>query len=466
MRRQGAAGKIRSIIEPLEKLKRALDASGEPLLVLEGSNAIYLNPLAKNILSLHQVAVEDLPIEDWGLEASVFATFQRAMDVCSCPGKRYCELFTLTETMYELHASGAPDDLMTIQLRRIEKPTPLDWDKKSVELQDTAHQHSNLLTAVMGLTELLSSEVPRDGRASELLNEILKAATRRTPSEGFQEVPEDRADQRIDPAKVLSELAALFRFSLPSSIQLKIDARESECQLTICAQTLRKLFLLVSTEAAREIRGAGKLSLVMRSNDDSVAFEVECRCRETELYAVDDFRLRETRDLCDRIGGHLVIWSEGKRRVRILNFPLKPAKPSQDPNVPRSNLDERFGLGKTILLVDDDDAIRAVGSAALSRLGFSVQVAKDGLEAVGLFEKCSSDIDLVLLDLVMPRLGGAGCFERLKAIDPEVKVVLMSGFTPNNRVNDLLARGCLYFLRKPFELTELVSAVKEATNRI
>lgn len=461
MKSQGATGKIRSIIEPLEKLKRALDASGESLIVLEGSRAIYLNPLATKLLSLHEVPVEECPIEEWGLEGSVFATFQRAIDVCSCPGKRYCELFTLAETMYELNACGAPDDLMTIQLRRIEKPTPLDWDKGSVELQDTAHQHSNLLTAVMGLTELLSTEEPRDGRAGELLNEILKTASRRPSVDGSQEA----AEQRIDPAKVLSELAALLRFSLPSSIQLQVDAPESQCQITICAPTLRKLFLLVATEAAREVRGAGILSLVMRSNDDSVAFEVECRCRETELYPVDDFRLRETRELCERVGGHLVIWSEGKRRVRILNLLLQAAKPDKEPQIPSNSLNERFGLGKTILLVDDDDAIRAVGSAALSRLGFSVQVAKDGIEAVELFEKCSPDIDLVLLDLVMPRLGGAGCFERLKSLDPGVKVVLMSGFTPNNRVNDLLARGCLYFLRKPFELTELVSAVKEAADR-
>jgi two-component system cell cycle sensor histidine kinase/response regulator CckA len=82
---------------------------------------------------------------------------------------------------------------------------------------------------------------------------------------------------------------------------------------------------------------------------------------------------------------------------------------------------------------------------------------------VEVYQQKKDEIDLVLLDLVMPRLGGAGCFEQLKEVNPNVKVVLMSGFTRNHRVNDLMESGCLFFLRKPFELTDLLAITREVT---
>ena len=116
----------------------------------------------------------------------------------------------------------------------------------------------------------------------------------------------------------------------------------------------------------------------------------------------------------------------------------------------------------TILLVDDEESVRSVGKAALGRVGFQVLSARDGLEGLELFQKHLDEIDLVLLDLVMPRMGGAECFERLKAIRPDVKVILMSGFWKDNRVNDLVAGGCLRFLKKPFELEELILIIHQA----
>lgn len=88
---------------------------------------------------------------------------------------------------------------------------------------------------------------------------------------------------------------------------------------------------------------------------------------------------------------------------------------------------------ETILIVDDHETIWDFLIDALQELGYSVLLAENGLDAVEIYEANPDQIDLVLLDMIMPKSGGHQTFMRLKAIDPEVKVILSSGFVPNRK---------------------------------
>ena len=118
-----------------------------------------------------------------------------------------------------------------------------------------------------------------------------------------------------------------------------------------------------------------------------------------------------------------------------------------------------------VLVVDDEATVRRFVSAALQKLGYEVSQAGDGAEAVALLTQHGGGIDLVLLDLVMPRMDGEETFRRLREIRPEVPIILSSGFSHSDVTDRLLRQGAVRVLHKPFRVQELAQAVAEAIGR-
>jgi two-component system, cell cycle sensor histidine kinase and response regulator CckA len=115
----------------------------------------------------------------------------------------------------------------------------------------------------------------------------------------------------------------------------------------------------------------------------------------------------------------------------------------------------------TILLVDDEELILEVGRPLLERLGYEVLVARSGKEAIAMYQENRDMIRLVIMDMVMPQMGGGETFDQLKAINPQVKVLLSSGYSINGQAQEILGRGCKGFIQKPFNLRELSQRLGE-----
>ena len=120
----------------------------------------------------------------------------------------------------------------------------------------------------------------------------------------------------------------------------------------------------------------------------------------------------------------------------------------------------RPGL-KTILLVEDEEMVADIGQQMLERLGYKVLLARTGQDALLLYEKHHRDIDLVILDMIMPGMGGADVFARLKTINPEVAVLLSSGYIVNGQAREILNSGCKGFIQKPFSIEQLSHKIRE-----
>ena len=116
---------------------------------------------------------------------------------------------------------------------------------------------------------------------------------------------------------------------------------------------------------------------------------------------------------------------------------------------------------ETILLVDDEEMVSDTGKQLLELLGYKVITAGSGYEALRLFQISKSKIDLVILDMIMPGLSGSDTFDQLKLLNPNIKTILSSGYSPNGKAVNILARGCGGFLQKPFNITELSVKVRE-----
>ena len=115
----------------------------------------------------------------------------------------------------------------------------------------------------------------------------------------------------------------------------------------------------------------------------------------------------------------------------------------------------------TILLVDDENVVVKIGVKMLERLEFTVISAFSGGEAIQLYRKHQGNIDMVILDIVMPETSGSETYDQLRQLNPDVKVLLSSGYSINGKAEELLNRGCNDFIQKPFTMDQLNKKVRK-----
>ncbi len=109
----------------------------------------------------------------------------------------------------------------------------------------------------------------------------------------------------------------------------------------------------------------------------------------------------------------------------------------------------------TILIVDDEEMVLDVGVRVLKKLGYTVLESNNGRHTVELYAKVQDKIDLVILDIVMPDMSGGDVYDRLKEINPDVKVLLASGYSIDDQAREIMERGCDDFIQKPFSLKSM-----------
>ena len=107
------------------------------------------------------------------------------------------------------------------------------------------------------------------------------------------------------------------------------------------------------------------------------------------------------------------------------------------------------------MLVDDETMILDVGQRMLDKLGYNVFTATDGVEALEVYAINQNNIDVIILDMVMPKLNGGDTFDRIRALNPGAKVLLSSGYSINGQAQEILNRGCDGFIQKPFTMQSL-----------
>jgi two-component system cell cycle sensor histidine kinase/response regulator CckA len=113
----------------------------------------------------------------------------------------------------------------------------------------------------------------------------------------------------------------------------------------------------------------------------------------------------------------------------------------------------------TILLVDDEEMVLEVGERFLKVMGYQVLTAREGREAIEVYQKHRETIDLVLLDIIMPNMKGGEVFDRLKKINPNIRVLLSSGYSIDGEASQILERGCSGFIQKPFDMNQLSKSI-------
>ena len=114
-----------------------------------------------------------------------------------------------------------------------------------------------------------------------------------------------------------------------------------------------------------------------------------------------------------------------------------------------------------VLLVDDEGLVLEVGAKLIKRLGYRVFEAISGNEAIDVYKDNQAKIDLVILDMIMPEMGGGDVYDKMKQIDSNVRVLLSSGYSIDGEATEILKRGCNGFIQKPFNIKDLSVKINE-----
>jgi PAS domain S-box-containing protein len=340
-----------------------------------------------------------------------------------------------------------------------------------------AHEFNNVLAAIQGAVELLSMQAGGTPQARQYLDVIRRMADRAT--ELTRQLLAYSRQGKYTPtsiplARVLSETLPAIRSSLPPGIVLSTECDDALPSVHVDVAQMKQVVMGLCLNAAEAMPGGGRLTIrtysepgagrvVLEVSDTGPGIDATAMPRIFEPFFTTKgvgrgMGLAAIRGIVDNHGGEIrVVSREGKGTTCTVLLPVSAVPPAAEP---LSAEGPSAGAGR-VLLADDEEDVRSVVRAMLETLGYEVIEARDGVEAVELFRRHAAEIDLVILDLVMPRLKGEAALEQMRRIAPTVPAILVSGYDESGRIREIFAAGFGGFLQKPFRRQDLGKKVRD-----
>ncbi len=369
-----------------------------------------------------------------------------------------------------------------------------------------AHDFNNLLTAINGYMELLLIEAPRDTVMYEDLIQVraavdrgaaltrqLRLFTRQSPGTrqtvSLNNIAREtwQLIKRTFPPKIAIELS----FS-PDAVNIEADPNQmSQVLVNLClnardammerAEGIAGGTLTIGTsvveltekEAAKYVSGRPGKYVVLSVRDTGVVMPPEMLERlfipfvtTKAVRSGTGLGLAVVYGIVASHNGFIEVTSvPGKGSTFELFLPLSERSEQTDGTSPQGASEQGFSRGHgTILVVDDDPQVRQVITRMLESCGYAVVTARDGREGLARFGN-GIGIDLVVLDLVMPGMGGKECLRLLREASPQARVLITTGHVIDSSAQELLREGALGLVEKPHSLQALISAVQNALGR-
>jgi signal transduction histidine kinase/CheY-like chemotaxis protein len=339
-----------------------------------------------------------------------------------------------------------------------------------------AHDFNNLLQAIGGYIHIVSRQEKLTEKGAAHLDQAKRSVQRaanltqkllvlgRTTSTESARVVVDQS---------MRELEELLQRVLPSDIELALDLNAGDAAVACDRAEFELCITNLCLNARDAMPRGGALSIATAAGDDRVTIHVEDTgegiAKEHRDRIFEPFFTTKTigegtglglvmvHGIVTSAGGNLRVESEVGAGSRFeLEMPVTSSGAAEEPAAPTPSAAR--GGSERILLVDDAEGVREVGVAFLKEAGYEVSGATDGVEAIEILER-SRPFDLVVMDVVMPRMGGAELYEWLKKNFPEIPVLVCTAYRPEDAATRL-DRAQLPILRKPYEAEELLHAVR------
>lgn len=363
-----------------------------------------------------------------------------------------------------------------------------------------AHEYNNLLQVVLAWSELLAPESTGTEMTTGL-NAIKEAAQRgRSLSEQlltFSRRGSQKTDRKaLDLNRLAQDLMNLLPRILPRSVRVDLDNEKEPAMVNADASKMQQVVLNLAANASQAMPEGGTLGIRVRKahlpagHPDLPPGTADCPSVMLEVsdtgHGMDKKTLSRIFDpffttrtvgqgtglglsivygIVKEHGGHVVAESEegkgSKFRVYLPAYTPAPPPPQHQPQNGAPT-----ALRPLILIADDEQPIRVMLQRFLNRAGYDVTAAADGEEAVARYQEAHPKPSLVILDVGMPGMGGMRCLETLRRFDPDVRVVMATGYGLDDIREKAYSLGALALIPKPYELKTLDQQIQELLPRI
>lgn len=343
-----------------------------------------------------------------------------------------------------------------------------------------AHDFNNLLTGILGYAYLLQSEPGLSPGAAEAVDVIVQSGQRAAQLTaqllGFARRGK-RQNVPVDLHATVREVVALLGRTIDKRIRIRTSLRAPDPHVMGDPSQIYQLILNLCLNARDAMPSGGDLSISTREQGENAVLAVadtgtgmtpEVRARIFEPFfttkAPDKgtgMGLAMVYGIAKNHGGMVYVDTEvGKGSVFHVVLPLCTARaaPRRDAGAVST------GTGR-ILIIDDEDVVRRVLTKMLEGLGYDVVSAGDTAQAIRYYSAHHQEIDLVILDMMMPKMSGAECFRAIKAANPDVRAVFSSGYSPDADAVSSLKEETVEFLQKPYNVEQLAGVIRKALSQ-
>ncbi len=356
-----------------------------------------------------------------------------------------------------------------------------------------AHDFNNLLQVMLGYSELLLADKRKDDSEYGDLSKILQSA--RSGAELVQRLL--TFSRKVEPKPIplnlnrqIRQVKKLLGRTIPKMIDIQMDLSDDLTEISVDPTQMEQVLMNLAVNARDAMPDGGKLTFGTKNvtlDEEYCGIHSEAKPGKYVLLTVSDTGHGMYKETIDHIfepfyttkelgrgtglglamvygivkqhGGYITCYSEVEHGTTF-NVYFPALESEVEPDIENTSVMPAFGT-ETILLVDDEELVRDLGARILGKAGYQVLTATNGKEALDLFEKERGQLSLVILDLIMPVMGGKECLKELLKIDPQAKVLIASGFSADASTKESVGMGVRGFVSKPFRMKELLRQVRK-----
>jgi PAS domain S-box-containing protein len=357
-----------------------------------------------------------------------------------------------------------------------------------------AHDFNNILQVALGYSEIMRNDPGLTERQKTDLNKIHIAAQRGADLVQRLLTFSRKTETRPQPLNLnhrIEELRKMIERAIPKMIDIQLVLNKDLYTINADPTQIDQVLMNLCVNARDAMPDGGKLIIETANiifSSEYARSHLHLTPGNYALLSVTDSGLGMDKETLDHMfepffttkqvgegtglglatvhgivkshGGHIHCYSEpGKGTIFKIYFPALEDEEQQESAASEA---APQGGSETILLVDDDDAIRDIGSKLLTQVGYQVLTACNGKEGLDIYKTYSQDIAIVLLDLGMPEMGGKRCLQGLLAFNPDVKVVVVSGYSARK---EAFAAGAKDFVGKPYSVGNLLKTIRSVMDQ-
>ena len=356
-----------------------------------------------------------------------------------------------------------------------------------------AHDFNNLLQAVQGYAELMLFDKKETDPGYQELRQISRAARRGGELSRQLLTFSRKMSSQLRPIclnRQIEETQGLLRQSIPRMIAIDLELQDDLHTVNADPTQIEQILINFALNARDAMLDGGRIVIQTRNvrlDEQFCKTRPEMKPGDYVVLSVADSGVGMDRETLQHIfdpffstkevgrgtglglslvygmvknhGGYIECSSEPGSGARFdIYLPAMVGRPMSSEK--GANDAQPRGSG-TLLVVDDEKFIRDLAEEVFPKFGYRVMTAASGEEALDVYQQRKELIDLVILDVIMPGMGGRQCLERLLALDPQVKVIIASGYSNTGPASDVLQAGARSFIGKPYQINEILKTIRE-----